>query len=96
MREMRPGFRSPRSLSFVLVGGDQLVRLSDVVAILDQRACEAAPTREFIGFCRRRGAAVDLTNGESSKSTIVCRRRVFLSPFSSGTLRRRITAGITL
>ncbi len=79
--------------AFLLVGGDVVVRMSEVVAILDQQTCEAAATREFLGFLRRKGQVIDLSAGGVSKSAVVCRRRVFLSPFSSPTLRRRIAAG---
>jgi len=83
----------PKTSPFLLIGGDVVVRLNDVVAILDQHACEAAPTREFLGFCRRRGQAMDLTGGEPLKAAVICRERVFLSAFSSATLRRRTTGG---
>ena len=79
--------------AFLLVGGDVVVRMSEVVAILDQHTCEAAATREFLGFLRRKGQLLDLSGGGVTKSAVVCRRRVFLSPFSSPTLRRRIAAG---
>ena len=70
-----------------------MVRLTEIVAILDQRACEAAPTREHIASCRRRGSAQDLTGGHPAKSAVLCARRLFLSPFSAATLRRRIAGG---
>lgn len=79
--------------SFLLVGSDVVVRMSEVVAILDQHTCEAAATREFLGFLRRKGDLTDLSAGGPAKSAVVCRHRVFLSPFSSPTLRRRISAG---
>lgn len=79
--------------AFLLVGSDVVVRLSEVIAILDQHTCEASATREFLGFLRRKGQLVDLSAGGPTKSAVVCRRRVFLSPFSSPTLRRRLTAG---
>jgi hypothetical protein len=74
----------------LLVGGEVLVRTSEIVAILDQPALTAAPTREFVGFARGRGLVEDLTAGAPVKSAVVCRARVFLSPFSSATLRRRL------
>lgn len=77
---------------FLAVGSDVLLRTSELVAILGRRALEAAPTREFLGFARRRGVLEDLSAGEPVKAAVVCRRRVFLTPLSSGTLRRR-TAG---
>jgi regulator of extracellular matrix RemA (YlzA/DUF370 family) len=81
--------------TFLLIGTDQMVLLNEVVAILDQRACEAAPTREHIASCRRRGSAHDLTAGQPAKSAILCTRRLFLSPLTSATLRRRIAGGGT-
>jgi hypothetical protein len=75
---------------FLLVGGDVLVRTSDLVAILDQGALAAAPTREFLGFARRRGLVEDVAAGAPVKSAVVCRERVFLSPYASATLRRRL------
>jgi len=80
--------------SFLLAGRDVLVRLSEVVVIVDQQACAAAATREFLGHIRRKGALAELTVGEPLKSAVVCRNRVLLSPFSTATLRRRLEAHI--
>ncbi len=82
----------PQAQFLLLVGGDMLVRTSDIVAILDQPALAAAPTREFLGFARGRGQVEDLSAGAPLKSAVVCRDRTLLSPFSSATLRRRLLA----
>ena len=82
----------PPTAIFLLVGGDVVVRSSEIVAVLDQQTLEAAPTREFIGFCRRKGQVEDLSAGAPVKAAVVCRRRVLLSPFSGPTLRRRLLA----
>ena len=83
---------TPRSSApgFLLVGSDVLVRSTDVVAVLAQPALEAAATREFLGFCRRKGQVEDLSGGAPVKSGVLCPKRILLSPFSAATLRRRL------
>lgn len=83
----------PAERGFLEVGADTVIRLSEVIAVVDRQVMTAAPTREFLGFCRRKGETVDLTAGEDVKSAVICRQRVFLSPFSSATLRRRMQLG---
>lgn len=85
---------STRSLApgFLLVGSDVLVRNTDIVAVLDQPTLEAAATREFVGFCRRKGQVEDVCGGSPVKSGVLCERRILLSPFSAATLRRRLLA----
>ncbi len=81
------------SPAFLPVGADVVVRLKDVIAILDQEACAAAATREFLGLARRRGQTFDLTVGAAMKTAVITTDRVLLSPCSSATLRRRLSAG---
>lgn len=76
---------------FVLVGAEVVIRTTEIVAVLDQETVRAAATREFLGFCRRKGLVEDLTGGSAAKAVVVCRRRVLLSPFSEATLRRRLS-----
>jgi hypothetical protein len=86
---------------FVHAGGDVVVRMTDVVAIIDRRAVdEPGPTRELLEFMRSQGRVEDAAAGEV-KSVIVCsprrrRRRartpgrIVLSPISVGTLHHRV------
>jgi hypothetical protein len=74
---------------FLHVGGDVVVRMGEVVAILDQRAAEASATRELLGFRRSQGRVVHVAGGQP-KSLVICTERIFLSPISAGTLRRRV------
>lgn len=92
MTDQRPRARSAER-GFLEIGTDTVVRMSEIVAVVDSQVLAAAPTREFLGFSRRKGDTVDLTGGAPIKSAVICRRRVFLSPFSSATLRRRIHVG---
>lgn len=77
---------------FLFIGGDVFVRSRELVAILDQHALAASPTREFIGLARRRGHVEDAASGLPVKAAVVCARRVILSSVSSATLRRRAGA----
>lgn|GEM_PF-3698185 len=79
---------------FLLVGADVVVRSTEIVAVLDQPALDAAATREFLGFCRRKGQVEDLSGGAPIKSGVLCARRVLLSPFSAATLRRRLLGAV--
>ena len=79
--------------NFLLVSSDLVVRTSEIVAILDQPALAAAATREFLGFCRRRGRVEDLCAGSPTRSAILCGQRVLLSPLAASTLRRRLHHG---
>ncbi len=81
---------SRASAAFLAVSPNVVVRLTEVVAIVDHQAMAAAATREFLGFSRRRGQSIDVSAGQPAKSAVICRERVFLSPFSSATLRRRM------
>lgn len=77
-----------RSL-FLHIGGDAIVSLNDVVAILDMRAlANGTSTAEFLGLKKAQGQVEDLSNGHP-KACIICRKRVFLSSVSVGTLQRR-------
>ncbi len=86
---------------FVHAGGDVVVRMTELVAIIDRRAVEdPGPTRELLEFMRSQGRVEDVAAGEV-KSLIVCsprrrRRRaqgtarIVLSPISVGTLHHRV------
>lgn len=75
---------------FLHVGGDVVVRLGEVVAILDRRSADSsAATREFLGFMRAQGRVEDFSEGEV-KSFVICVGRIVMSPISAGTLRRRV------
>ncbi|MBE3590942.1 MAG: DUF370 domain-containing protein [Firmicutes bacterium] len=75
---------------YLHVGGDVIIRASDIVAILERNTVvTGAATREFLGFMRARGKVEDLSNGDA-KTVVVCRDRVLLSPISASTLKKRI------
>lgn len=75
---------------FLHIGGDVIINLRDMVAILDARILESGETTaEFLGYMRSMGRMEDLSGGQA-KSYVICTKKVFLSPVSIGALRRRM------
>lgn len=73
---------------FIHVGGDTIIEQRRLIAILDAQIRDAPATREFLATARRHPGVEDVTGGEA-KSIIVTDRRVYLSPVSPLTLKRR-------
>ncbi len=73
---------------FLHLGGDMIVRLSDVVAILDYRVARAAASKEYLQLARSEGRLYDVAEGEA-KSFVVAKDAIYLSPISSTTLKKR-------
>lgn len=70
------------------VGGDTLVWLHEVIGIFDVQTQEIADTRAFLERMRALGR-VEVVDAGELKSLIVTDRKVYLSPVSPQTLRRR-------
>lgn len=74
---------------FLHIGGDVVVSLQQVTAILDLRTVAERPaTRDFLQLSRSEKKTVDISAGEA-KSAILTKTAVYLSPISSMTLKRR-------
>lgn len=71
------------------VGGDVVINLHELVLILDARAVQAS--RESAAYVQRLQAAglVEAVAPGEAKSYVICRGKVFVSPISAATLRRR-------
>lgn len=75
---------------FLHIGGDVIVRLRELVALVDARAADKSPdTKDFLHSWRSLGRTEAVAGGPV-KTYIVCVNRVYLSPISVATLRRRI------
>lgn len=75
------------------VGGDKLVRVADVVAILDREKALASPeSREFLKTARDEGFIV-CVSPDPVKSYVIAEEgrqcRIYASPITSTTLLRR-------
>ncbi|SDI57685.1 extracellular matrix regulator RemB [Alteribacillus bidgolensis] len=73
---------------FIHLGGDTVIRSKDVVAILDQDTHDSSSiTKQFLSSHKNRDV-IEISK-ELTKSVVVTIDRVYLSPISSLTLRRR-------
>ena len=77
---------------FLHLGSDILVRLTDVVAILDlDTALQSRDTRELLDLARTEGRVKDPQSGPA-KTIVLVDDMVYLSSISSTTLLRRVPA----
>lgn len=74
---------------FIHLGGDMVVRSKDVIIILDFQMKQSSKiTRQFLAQAEEAGRLV-LLGGEQAKSYVVTEDKVYGSPISSLTLKRR-------
>lgn len=73
---------------FIHLGGDTVVRSTDVVAIIDNGMESSKITREFLEGKDRDHQLVRISK-EETKSYVVLQDRIYCSPISSLTLKRR-------
>ncbi|MFT4416915.1 extracellular matrix regulator RemB [Fredinandcohnia humi] len=72
---------------FIHLGDNVIVRTSDVVTILDRQLLKSSSiVNEFLD--KQKGRIVELANG-NTKSVVVTVDKVYFSPLSSSTLKRR-------
>lgn len=74
---------------FLHVGGDVVVSMKRVIAILDLRTSKTGEaTREFLAMAYGQKRLVDIADGEM-KSLVLTEKEIYLSPISSLTLMKR-------
>lgn len=74
---------------FVHLGGDVIIPIKEIIAILDVKITEESKdTAQFLQVAREEGFVQENSEGEP-KSFIITDRHVYLSPISSFTLRKR-------
>lgn len=74
---------------FIHLGGDTVIRSKDVIVILDRQAKETSETTEkFLNNCEQSEQAEEISKG-MTKSIVITTDKVYLSPISSTTLKRR-------
>ncbi|WP_453992613.1 extracellular matrix regulator RemB [Bacillus nitroreducens] len=72
---------------FIHLGDNVMVRSSDVIAILDRQLLKSSSiVNEYIDLQKDR--VVELSNG-NTKSVVVTVDKVYFSPLSSSTLKKR-------
>lgn len=74
---------------FLHIGGDNVVALEELVAILDLETTKRESTREFLGFAADEKMVVHIGKREREKSIVITSNRIYLSPISAATLLKR-------
>lgn len=79
---------------FLHIGGDYMVFVKDIVAIIDmERSTISQDTRNFLKTSEEEGFIVNVVENELPKSIIVTQskynNKVYLSPISTSTLLKR-------
>ena len=73
---------------FLHLGGNKIVRIKDVVAILNiENQRTGLALQAALKAAADAAAAKD--TGEEAKSAVIAGKKVYLSPISSGTLKKR-------
>lgn len=74
---------------FIHLGGDTVIRSKEVIAILDRQAKETSEiTGEFLEFHEKDKKVEEIAKG-MTKSIVITLEKIYLSPISSSTLKRR-------
>ena len=79
---------------FLHLGGDCVVSVNDVIAIIDmEKSTISQDTRNFLKISEEEGFIINVVENEMPKSFIIVqeknRSRVYLSPISTNTLNKR-------
>lgn len=80
---------------FLHLGADLVVPLRDVIGIHDLKAANSKVNNEFIRLMKNSKKVIDISDN-SPKSFIITDHRVYLSPISSITLKKRASNMIEL
>ena len=75
---------------FIHLGGDTVVPKEEVIAILNLKLVNKSDiNREFMGLAKEEGFISSITDNAASKSFIITTKKIFLSPISPSTLKKR-------
>jgi hypothetical protein len=72
---------------YIHIGEDANVKLKDIIAILDKESSSSSPL--VSEFLKRKEASLINLAKKSYKSIVITNDRIYLSPFASGTLKKR-------
>lgn len=73
---------------FIHIGGDTMVRLKDIIGIFDIQAQQSHHSANFFDFAQKNDA-IEVVEVGDIKSFIVTERKLYYSPISSLTLKKR-------
>lgn len=75
---------------FIHLGGDVVVPKEEVIAILNTQLMKKTEVnREFLELAENDGFITPITERSNAKSLIITTKKIYLSPISSMTLKKR-------
>lgn len=74
---------------FLHLGGNTVVSKKEIIAILDARTRDATITNEFIAIAGYEGYIENIGASEKAKSFIITDDKIYISPISCTTLKKR-------
>ena len=75
---------------FVHIGGEVIIPIEDIIAIIDLEAKQnSLSTQEFLSVAEDEGFVVNIK--DRANSFVVTTKKVYLSPISTVTLRKRVS-----
>lgn len=74
---------------FLHLGGDTIVPKKDIIAILDFKRGFSAINKEFMEIAGDEGFIVSISETGKEKSYIITSDRIYISPISCSTLKKR-------
>lgn len=75
---------------FIHLGGDVVVSKEEVIAIVSTQLMKKTETnREFMELAENDGFITPITERTNAKSVIITTKKIYLSPISSVTLKKR-------
>lgn len=74
---------------FLHIGNDVVVLKKDVVAILEMDSDSSAITKEFLEIAKDEGFIEYISEKDKGKSYLITTNKIYLSPISCATLKKR-------
>lgn len=76
---------------YLNIGGDVLIAIKDIIAIIDKKSIEASTNREDFLYHQANSPSEKQRTDKRMKSVIVTTERIYYSPLAAGTLKKRAT-----
>ncbi|QYR21701.1 DUF370 domain-containing protein [Paenibacillus sp. sptzw28] len=74
---------------YIHLGGEKIIRAAELVAIFDISIEQSSKlSKQFVAQARKR-KDVEVIGEEEAKSIVVTRQKIYYSPISSATLKKR-------
>ena len=84
------------SVMFIHLGGEKIIRSSELIAIFDITIEESSKTSKAFLEQAAKENRMETISGEEPKSLVVTRDKIYYSPISSATLKKRARQPLAL